>query len=974
MTRHIAFLVGILLPITVVQAQVEKTKVGGVCFRVDDNQDIAKLTEYARLFNKYGLKFSAAMNLAAGPTADYFYTVPALQEMGHEIMDHSPNHLIQYFTTYDTARYSSLPGVDHITGNKICLSYRFVDSVRMMNVEGIATVDGDRAISKDPGAFKSLSMGAIGLYFPTFGLYMSPFGISASNSADVDTLYLRSYWAEPIAFPGKGEVGFHIVRWEDVEVSDDGLKLMAERTMELARIYGLQPPRTWIQPGGWFPMLGRPQVKRVFGEGYGYLAGAVYPQSSFQVFNEHDPNHDARYGMMWGDFYEDSRSFAQVKGIIADRVAKHHMVIGHSHFKDLLGGWSGYMSRMDSLLAWCKVHSDRIVVATYAEWADRLYGRVVNPYENIFPSLTVDLDENNIPDGYYDSVGWTDGQIDSTDGAPGTNEYSYSIGRLGSICYVSALAGLEKGENEFSIWTKGSPLSTVEVSFRFPGLEATSFRFPAGTDQWTRYTLSQSKSGAGHLIVPDSASTVSVRIICSAYGGGKVKVSGMTLRKKTDKPLKIISVPPTVATEGAVYRYDVQVNSAATDTSLRYELTLAPAWLHIEQTGIVSGMVPRGSTDSLVAIIVRDTLGNSESQQYTLRIVQSDPNGSVRFLSQPDTLITPGHPYEYQPEGNSIYSGDQLTYKLLTGPTWLSVSGDGVVRGVAPNEYQSVPVRLMLQDQHGGVATQSYQLQVSQVLVDDFESPESPTARNWFIASGAGTLSAVYDAVVRSRVLWVQSEMPDDFRADCFGNWKASTFSVKVSSTSDFTLYVWVIDTTGKSFYVQYKPGKDEKPVKTPSSVIFSIDNRFSSGWHLFTRDINADLRIVGWEAPVAKISMISVRGGLRVDDIVVGASTQEVRTLMELSGNPTDFSVSTAFPNPFNASTSMLISQVTPRHVYANVYDIGGRLVDEVLDESLPPGRYVFTWNAGRFASGTYFCRIKVGDVISIRKFILVK
>lgn len=33
------------------------TKRGGICFRIDDDQDISKYLEYAALFNKYNQKF-----------------------------------------------------------------------------------------------------------------------------------------------------------------------------------------------------------------------------------------------------------------------------------------------------------------------------------------------------------------------------------------------------------------------------------------------------------------------------------------------------------------------------------------------------------------------------------------------------------------------------------------------------------------------------------------------------------------------------------------------------------------------------------------------------------------------------------------------------------------------------------------------------------------------------------------------------
>jgi hypothetical protein len=93
-----------------------------------------------------------------------------------------------------------------------------------------------------------------------------------------------------------------------------------------------------------------------------------------------------------------------------------------------------------------------------------------------------------------------------------------------------------------------------------------------------------------------------------------------------------------------------------------------------------------------------------------------------------------------------------------------------------------------------------------------------------------------------------------------------------------------------------------------------------------------------------------------------------------------TRFALGKLFPNPFNPSVSFCVDVPRPGgFVSVKVYDLRGRLVDRILDGELPPGRHVLTWRgqdeAGRqAASGLYFFRMVAGDVVDVRKALLLK
>ncbi len=108
------------------------------------------------------------------------------------------------------------------------------------------------------------------------------------------------------------------------------------------------------------------------------------------------------------------------------------------------------------------------------------------------------------------------------------------------ICYINGLGGLEKGENSFEIYTKGSLGNFITVTFKL-GSESIIFKFPAESLTWTKFDLTQSINENKSLFIPDSISLIDVAIRCSDYSSGEVKISGMSLKSS-----QIDEVSPSV--------------------------------------------------------------------------------------------------------------------------------------------------------------------------------------------------------------------------------------------------------------------------------------------------------------------------------------------------------------------------------------------------------------------------------------------
>jgi hypothetical protein len=68
--------------------------------------------------------------------------------------------------------------------------------------------------------------------------------------------------------------------------------------------------------------------------------------------------------------------------------------------------------------------------------------------------------------------------------------------------------------------------------------------------------------------------------------------------------------------------------------------------------------------------------------------------------------------------------------------------------------------------------------------------------------------------------------------------------------------------------------------------------------------------------------------------------------------------------PNPFNKLTAISYHLRAPSYTILKVYDIAGRLVETLVDESQEPGVYQVEWEGKDQASGVYFYRL-LADVL---------
>ena len=88
----------------------------------------------------------------------------------------------------------------------------------------------------------------------------------------------------------------------------------------------------------------------------------------------------------------------------------------------------------------------------------------------------------------------------------------------------------------------------------------------------------------------------------------------------------------------------------------------------------------------------------------------------------------------------------------------------------------------------------------------------------------------------------------------------------------------------------------------------------------------------------------------------------------------PAGFSLEQNYPNPFNPATSISYNVGASSLVNIKVFDLTGKEIAVLLNETKSPGRYSVEFDASNYPSGVYFYRMTVDGKSFERKMVLVK
>ena len=126
----------------------------------------------------------------------------------------------------------------------------------------------------------------------------------------------------------------------------------------------------------------------------------------------------------------------------------------------------------------------------------------------------------------------------------------------------------------------------------------------------------------------------------------------------------------------------------------------------------------------------------------------------------------------------------------------------------------------------------------------------------------------------------------------------------------------------------------------------------------------------------------INIVGGGLIDrsdiKVIVSSPTGEALTVINMSSiselTPSEFELTSVFPNPFNPTTSISFTLPVDEKVKLSVFDVRGNELDVIVNDLLIFGEYTYNWDASDFASGVYYIQLTSPSNSSMMKALLMK
>jgi len=103
--------------------------------------------------------------------------------------------------------------------------------------------------------------------------------------------------------------------------------------------------------------------------------------------------------------------------------------------------------------------------------------------------------------------------------------------------------------------------------------------------------------------------------------------------------------------------------------------------------------------------------------------------------------------------------------------------------------------------------------------------------------------------------------------------------------------------------------------------------------------------------------------------------TTFYLNNIIPLNGGvPSKYSLTQNYPNPFNPITKIRFDIARLGHIKIVVFDVNGREIQMLVNESLKPGTYETTFDGSKLNSGVYFYKITAGDFTETKRMLLIK
>ena len=157
----------------------------------------------------------------------------------------------------------------------------------------------------------------------------------------------------------------------------------------------------------------------------------------------------------------------------------------------------------------------------------------------------------------------------------------------------------------------------------------------------------------------------------------------------TNDDPEITKTPPTSATQGLVYTYNIEVKDPDAGDNLTITAPTLPDWLTLTDNGDGTATL-RGTPGNAevgnhtIELQVKDAGGAVDTQSFSVTV--NNVNDAPTITGTPNTTVNEDGSYSFVPIGNDV-DGDSLSFSIQNKPTWsIFNSATGALSGTPDNE------------------------------------------------------------------------------------------------------------------------------------------------------------------------------------------------------------------------------------------------------------------------------------------------
>ena len=202
-----------------------------------------------------------------------------------------------------------------------------------------------------------------------------------------------------------------------------------------------------------------------------------------------------------------------------------------------------------------------------------------------------------------------------------------------------------------------------------------------------------------------------------------------------------------------------------------------------------------------------------------------------------------------------------------------------------------------------------------------------------------------------------------------------STSFFKIKLPTGFTPVSFDLDSHSQNMQIEYRVSDDNKTV---GIVLFSFDSFIEPGLGkvlslgLERTALSREDDFID-DSEFTSIELANSGDGLfqflEVTSNELGRMASEL--IFEI---PTSYSLSPAYPNPFNPLTTIPFAIPEDCHINISIFNLQGRLVKELLNKFTPAGYHHIQWDGSSSASGTYIIKMESTNFSTTEHITLVK